>query len=92
MMIIERFRATVKRGRMDEAIAIVSQMPPAKRLGRTSTGDNDRLSFDFEYENMAAYADAMDDRFTAETQTANAAAGWWDVTLAVETELIKVID
>ena len=57
-MIISRYRATVKRGHLKEAIELIKTNPAAKRVSTTLAGDNDILHVDFEFEDMAAYAAA----------------------------------
>lgn len=90
-MIIERFRATVKRGRRDEAIAMVKQVS-GLRIGVVFAGDNDVLTFDQEYEDLAAYATALEARASSDSQANLAEMGWWDVTTGMVTEVMLVVE
>lgn len=90
-MIIERFRATIKRGHREEAVAMIKHVG-GKRIGLVFAGDNDILTFDEEHEDLAAYAAAIEERAKPETQSGFKEMGWWEISTAMVTELIMIME
>jgi hypothetical protein len=96
IVLIIRYRATIKRGRLLDAIALIKQMAsfsesnPTKRITSHPIGNNDILSFDIECEDMAA----VNTIYAPETnpEIYKSLSPWMEMTTAVENELLLVHD
>lgn len=92
-MIINRYRATIKRGRIQEAVEMLKAVEGVKRIGAAFIGNNDVITWDFEFEDMDAVSEGFTDLLNPEKNKTRIAelADWWDLPLAVENELLNVL-
>ena len=82
-MIVKRVRATAKRGRRIEAVQLIKEAGMFSRISMTVEGNKDVIVIDFEYTDMADYA--------AKVYDDEPPAGWYEVTTAVESEILRVV-
>lgn len=93
-MIINRIHVTTKRGRHLELVDKLNEVEDIKRIAYAIVGNNDVVTFDVEFKDMAAAGASFADTLNSEINRTRVAGmtEWWDLALAIENELLKVSD